>query len=75
MAKLRSKYIVQFYGYCVSPKYSIVMEYLPKGSLSSLIYSQTPLDWNIRTRFMTEMACGLEVLHARKHSYIAISKV
>jgi serine/threonine protein kinase len=64
MAKLRSRYIVQFYGYCLSPKYSIVMEYLPKGSLYSVLRSKEPLDWTLRGRIITEMACGLAVLHS-----------
>lgn len=64
MAKLRSRDIVQFYGCCVSPRYCIVMEYMPKGSLFSLLQSSQSLEWPIRYRLVTDMACGLAFLHA-----------
>src|SRR5690349_15049477 len=43
MAKLRSPDIVRFYGYSMSPQYSIVMEYCPNGSLFSVLHSDRPL--------------------------------
>jgi len=46
------------------PKYCLVMEYMPKGSLYSLLHSSTPVDWNLRFKIVTEMACGLAFLHA-----------
>jgi serine/threonine protein kinase len=66
MARLRSRYIVQFYGFCLSPKFSIVMEYLPNGSLFSVLRNpKQSLDWDIRLRMATEIASGLAVLHSK----------
>lgn len=66
MARLRAPNIVQFYGYCVSPRYCLVMEYMPKGSLFGLLHSKESLDWSVRYRLVTDMACGLAFLHADK---------
>lgn len=66
MARLRSPNIISLYGYCLSPKYCIVMEYMPKGSLFSVLRSNQPLDWNIRIKIATDMACGLAFLHQEK---------
>ncbi len=65
MAKLRSSNVVQFYG-CVlgNPKYCIVMEYMPKGSLFNLLRSNQALDWSARYKMTLDMACGLAFLHA-----------
>ncbi len=65
MAKLRSSNVVQFYG-CVlgNPKYCIVMEYMPKGSLFNLLRSNQTLDWSTRYKMSLDMACGLAFLHA-----------
>ncbi len=65
MAKLRSSNVVQFYG-CVlgNPKYCIVMEYMPKGSLFNLLRSEQTLDWSTRYKMSLDMACGLAFLHA-----------
>jgi Ran GTPase-activating protein (RanGAP) involved in mRNA processing and transport len=64
MTQLRSPNVVQFYGYCLSPSYCLVMEYMPKGSLYSVLHSKQPLDWKIRSTIITDMACGLAFLHA-----------
>lgn len=63
MGKLRSDYLVQFYGCCLSPKYCLVMEYMPEGSLYSLLHSKQSLDWNIRYQISIHMSLGLEFLH------------
>lgn len=63
MAGLRSPHIVQFYGCCVSPKYSLIMEYMPKGSLYRFLHSKEILDWPLRYRIITDIACGLAFLH------------
>ena len=63
MAKLRHKNIVQFIGYCVSPEYCIVMEYMQGGSLFNVLRSKQPLDWTIRARIAIDMASGLAFLH------------
>jgi predicted Ser/Thr protein kinase len=65
MAKLPSPDVVRFYGYCESPKYCLVMEYLPKGSLHDILHNETTkLDWTLRLRMVFEMARGLAFLHA-----------
>jgi serine/threonine protein kinase len=64
MARLRSPNIVQFYGYCVSPSYCLVMEYMPEGSLYKVLHSEKPLNWEIRSTLITDMASGLASLHA-----------
>jgi len=64
MARLRSPHIVQFYGYCLNPRHCIVMEYMPNGSLYSVLKNiKQPLDWTIRVRIAIDMACGLAFLH------------
>lgn len=63
MAKLRHENIVQFLGYCVSPQYCIVMEYMPQGSLFSVLHSEQPLDWPERFRIAVDIAKGIAVLH------------
>jgi serine/threonine protein kinase len=65
MEKLRSGYLVQFHGYCLSPKYCLVMEYMPEGSLFALLHSNKSLDWGIRYQISIEIALGLEYLHDR----------
>jgi predicted Ser/Thr protein kinase len=67
MQRLRSPHVIQFYGYCVSPKYCIVMEYMPQGSLFNLLhYSQKPLSWEMRIHIAQDLSKGLEYLHAEK---------
>jgi serine/threonine protein kinase len=65
MEKLRSDYLVQFYGYCLSPKYCLVMEYMPEGSLYQLLHSNKPLDWGVRYQISMQMSLGLEFLHEK----------
>ena len=66
MAQLRSPNIVQFYGYCLSPYYCIVMEYMPNGSLFSVLHSEQPLEWPERFRIAVDVAKGLSFLHHEK---------
>ncbi|HQW57562.1 MAG TPA: protein kinase [Gammaproteobacteria bacterium] len=66
MAGLHAPHIVQFYGYCLSPKYCIVMEYMPRGSLYNLLQNtEQPLDWPTRIRIATDVASGLAFLHQK----------
>jgi len=65
MEKLRSDYLVQFYGYCLSPTYCLVMEFMPEGSLFDVLHSKKTLDWGIRYQMSIEMSLGLEYLHDR----------
>ena len=66
MAHLRAPNIVQFYGYCISPHYCIVMEYMPNGSLFSVLHSNKPLDWPERFQIAVDIAKGLAFLHHEK---------
>ncbi len=63
MGSLRAPNIVQFYGYTLSPRYCIVMEYMPKGSLFSVLHSNQELTWGNRIRIAADMAKGLAFLH------------
>ena len=63
MKRLRHPNIVQFYGYCMSPRYCIVMEYMPQGSLYDLLYSRKDIQWELRIRMAIDMARGLLYLH------------
>jgi serine/threonine protein kinase len=64
MARLRSPHIVQFYGYCLNPRHCIVMEYMPNGSLYSVLKNKKQsLDWTIRIRIAIDIASGLAFLH------------
>lgn len=63
MARLRSSSIVQFYGYCESPHYCLVMEYMPKGSLYNVLHSNQTLDWPVRYQMATDIARGVAFLH------------
>jgi predicted Ser/Thr protein kinase len=64
MAKLRSDYLVRFYGYCLSPKYCLVMEFLPGGSLYQLLHSDEPLDWSLRLQIAKDISRGIAFLHS-----------
>ncbi len=63
-ASLRSDHIVQLYGCCLGP-YCMVMQYMPRGSLSNYLkeHRTKDLDWNIGYKIITDMACGLAFLH------------
>ena len=66
IASLKSNYIVEFIGACLEPlHYSLVMEYMPNGSLYTLLASQHPIPWDIRVQMIEEIAQGLDYLHAR----------
>ncbi len=63
MMQLHSDYLTRFYGYCLSPRYCLVMEYLPKGSLYGVLHSKQTLDWGMRLQIATDIACGVAFLH------------
>lgn len=64
MAKFRSPQVVQFYGVCIEKvPYMLVMEYMPNGSLFSVLQSSQVLDWSLRQRMAWEGASGLDYLH------------
>ena len=70
MAGLRVPNIVTLYGYSTSPIYSMVMEYMAKGSLDSLLRIKNdkpsePLEWPLKLRIAKDMTKGLAFLHQR----------
>ena len=67
MARLRSPYVVTIYGITLNaqgrPK-GIVMEYMPQGSLDTILYDRTiKLSWLLRHKMMLAVAQGLSFLH------------
>ena len=63
MAGLRSPNIVQFYRVCTSPAYCIVMEYMPNGSLFSVLKSDKPLERTLCLNIALDMSKGVAFLH------------
>lgn len=66
MARLRYPYIVDFYGYFLDPKPTIVMQFMPKGSLRSVLKGKTELPWPLRIKIANDIAKGLAFLHHEK---------
>lgn len=47
------------------PPYAIVMEYMPEGNLSALLYNKDKLlSWSERLIIATEIAQGIQALHS-----------
>jgi hypothetical protein len=66
MKRLHSPHIVRFFGYYFeSPKYSIVMEYIPKGSLFDVLHDKTKLEPAIKYKMIYNIALGVAFLHKR----------
>ena len=64
MANAGHPNIIRVYGYCPSPR-CIVMEYMPKGSLSDLLYKgNEKFSWPRRLSIAYDIAAGLRRLHA-----------
>jgi len=68
MAELRHPNIITFYGICTEPgKYAMVMEYMPKGSLFSVLQnSDEDLTWSIRWHIAHDIGAG--ILHLHQHN-------
>lgn len=64
MAMCQSPQIVKPHGICLDNGYSLVMEYLPKGSLYSVLHNPKEyLRWNIRWEIALDITKGLSYLH------------
>ena len=64
--KIRSEYIIHFYGACFIPtKVCMVTEYAAFGSLQTLLEKRVtqPLNEKMRIKFMTDAAHGIQYLH------------
>ncbi|GMK58196.1 hypothetical protein CspeluHIS016_0502280 [Cutaneotrichosporon spelunceum] len=70
MRECRHPNIVLFLGLCQEPsgegRVFIVSEYVPCGTLRSLIRSTAPFPWRLRLSFATDIACAVAYLHARQ---------
>jgi len=64
MSRLRSEHLVKLSGYCLSPRYCLVMEYAPGGSLDKLLASKETIDWGLKYQIATDVAIGVAFLHA-----------
>jgi len=71
LGHIRHKSLVKVLGYCSSPETkALVLEYMPNGSLNSLLYPpgneevNRAFDWGVRFKIAVEVAEGLKYLHA-----------
>jgi hypothetical protein len=64
MTQFRSPQIIQLYGVVIDKMpYSLVMEYMPKGSLYTVLHSREALSWELRENIALDIAKGLDYLH------------
>jgi serine/threonine protein kinase len=63
MARLNSPHTVLLYGITLSPEFTLVMEYLPKGSLYDVLSTEKALPWSTRSQIALDMSIGLAFLH------------
>jgi serine/threonine protein kinase len=63
MARLNSPHTVRLYGITLSSEYTLVMEYLPKGSLYDVLSTEKALPWSTRSQIALDMSIGLAFLH------------
>lgn len=69
MTRLHHPNIIQLLGYFESP-YTIVMEYIPRGSLCEFLEKNPWTTMYTKVSFIMDIAKGLAYLHARKPSFI-----
>ena len=63
MAKLSCPFIVDFLGYFLEPKPTIILQFMPKGSLRNVLQGKTDLTWPQRIKMATDISKGLAFLH------------
>ncbi|OGT07156.1 MAG: hypothetical protein A2X78_00280 [Gammaproteobacteria bacterium GWE2_37_16] len=71
LARLHHPDIVSFYGACqnleqYNSKMCLVMELMPKGTLSKYLQSHPALPWGTRIKFAINITRGLFFLHSQK---------
>ncbi|KAF9582667.1 hypothetical protein BGW38_010909 [Lunasporangiospora selenospora] len=71
MRELRHPKLVEFIGVCLSPpNICVVTEYVPKGSLQSVLANiDHKLTWLFKFSFMQDLCRGMEFLHMSKIEY------
>lgn len=69
MTKLHHPHIIQLLGYIENP-FSIVMEYIPKGSLSHYLKTHRYVSFATKLQFIIDICLGLTYLHQRQPSFI-----
>ena len=78
LKSLQHPNVVALYGYSASPKYFLVLEYMPQGSLHDLLHNkQADIAWDARKRMAMDITRGLIYLHAANivHSNIKTTNV
>ena len=65
LKSLQHPNVVALYGYSAIPKYILVLEYMPQGSLHNLLHNQqADITWDVRMGIAMDISCGLIYLHA-----------
>jgi len=65
MVSLRHPNIVTVFGVCTERgHYSVVMDYMPRGSLDKVLYSDLPLSWTERANIALDIGRGVSFLHS-----------
>jgi tRNA A-37 threonylcarbamoyl transferase component Bud32 len=66
MVQMTHPNIIRLYGVCVDPgHYSLVMEYMPKGSLYQFLHSRQEISWPIRWSIALDIGKGIYHLHSK----------
>lgn len=61
---MRTPYVVNFYGACLSPKICLVLELCQRGSLYHVLNdSSIPIGWDKVFKFAKDMVLGIQTLH------------
>ena len=67
IAQLNHPHVVRLFGICNEPShYCLVIEYVAKGALQTLLASTEPLTWQTRLQIGYDMTLGLAYLHEQK---------